>query len=62
MIISRVNKFSYLPYAREMNVLFHQGQRFGEFCQMKSFSYLCLQNYYFGTSLELSLLTWNTVI
>jgi hypothetical protein len=22
--ISRVNKFSYLPYAREMNVLFHQ--------------------------------------
>jgi hypothetical protein len=24
MTISRVNKFSYLPYAREMNVLFHQ--------------------------------------
>jgi hypothetical protein len=38
------------------------GQRFGEFCQMKSFGHLCLQNYYFGTSLELSLLTWNTVI
>ena len=36
-------------------------QRFGEFCQMKSFGHLCLQNYYFGTSLELSLLTWNTV-
>ena len=33
------------------------GQRFGEFCQMKS-----IQNYYFGTSLELSLLTWNAVI
>jgi hypothetical protein len=29
------------------------GQRFGEFCQMKSFGHLCLQNYYFGTSLEL---------
>ena len=29
------------------------GQRFGEFCQMKSFDHLCLQNYYFGTSLEL---------
>jgi hypothetical protein len=28
-------------------------QRFGEFCQMKSFDHLCLQNYYFGTSLEL---------
>jgi hypothetical protein len=28
-------------------------QRFGEFCQMKSFGHLCLQNYYFGTSLEL---------
>jgi hypothetical protein len=26
------------------------GQRFGEFCQMKSFGHLCLQNYYFGTS------------
>jgi hypothetical protein len=38
------------------------GQRFGEFCQMKSFGHLCLQNYYFGTSLELSLLTWKTVI
>ena len=37
-------------------------QRFGEFCQMKSFGHFCLQNYYFGTSLELSLLTWNTVI
>jgi hypothetical protein len=24
MTISRVNKFSYLSYAREMNVLFHQ--------------------------------------
>jgi hypothetical protein len=24
MTISRVNKFSYLPYVREMNVLFHQ--------------------------------------
>ena len=24
------------------------GQRFGEFCQMKSFGHLCLQNYYFG--------------
>ena len=24
MTISRVNKFSHLPYAREMNVLFHQ--------------------------------------
>ena len=24
MTISRVNKFSYLPYAREKNVLFHQ--------------------------------------
>ena len=24
MTISRVNKFLYLPYAREMNVLFHQ--------------------------------------
>jgi hypothetical protein len=34
------------------------GQQFGEFCQMKSFGQLCLQNYYFGTSLELSLLTW----
>ena len=39
-----------------------QGQRFGEFCQMKSFYHLCLQTYYFGTSLELSLLTWNTVV
>ena len=29
------------------------GQRFGEFCQMKSFCHLCLQNYYFGTLLEL---------
>jgi hypothetical protein len=29
------------------------GQRFGEFCQMKSFGHLCLQNYYIGTSLEL---------
>ena len=29
------------------------GQRFGEFCQMKTFGHLCLQNYYFGTSLEL---------
>ena len=29
------------------------GQRFGEFCQMKSFGHLCLQNYYFGTSLKL---------
>jgi hypothetical protein len=38
------------------------GQRFGEFCQMKSFGHLCIQNYHFGTSLELSLLTWNTVI
>ena len=38
------------------------GQRFGEFCQMKSFGHLRLQNYYFGTFLELSLLTWNTVI
>ena len=28
------------------------GERFGEFCQMKSFGHLCLQNYYFGTSLE----------
>ena len=28
-------------------------QRFGEFCQMKSFGHLCLQNHYFGTSLEL---------
>ena len=27
------------------------GQRFGEFCQMKYFGNLCLQNYYFGTSL-----------
>jgi hypothetical protein len=27
------------------------GQRFGEFCQMKSFGHLCLQNYYFGTSM-----------
>ena len=24
MTISRVNKSSYLPYAKEMNVLFHQ--------------------------------------
>ena len=24
MTISRVNTFSFLPYAREMNVLFHQ--------------------------------------
>ena len=32
-------------------------QCFGEFCQMKSFGHLCLQNYYFGTSLELSLLS-----
>ena len=38
------------------------GQRFGEFYQMESFGNLCLQNYYFGTSLELYLLTWNTVI
>ena len=38
------------------------GQRFGEFYQMKSFGHLCLQNYYFGTSLDLSLITWNTVI
>ena len=29
------------------------GQRFGEICQMKSVGHLCLQNYYFGTSLEL---------
>jgi len=29
------------------------GQRFGEICQMKCFGHLCLQNYYFGTSLEL---------
>ena len=29
------------------------GQRFGEFRQMESFGHLCLQNYYFGTSLEL---------
>ena len=38
------------------------GQHFGEFCQMKFFGHFCLQNHYFGTSLELSLLTWNTVI
>ena len=40
------------------------GQRFGEFCQMKSYGHLCLQNYYFGTSLELSLrrISWNLVV
>ena len=50
---SRVNKSSYLPYARKINVLFHQANVFGEFCQMNSFGHLCLQNYYFGTSLGL---------
>ena len=68
MTISRVNKFSYLHYATEMNVLFHQdnvlvnwvlvSQKFFNFivvCQMKYFGHLCLQNFYFGTSLELSL-------
>ena len=34
------------------------GQCFGEFCQIKSVCHLCLQNYYFGTYLELSVLTW----
>jgi hypothetical protein len=62
MTISRVNTFSYPPYAREMNVLFNQANVFVEFCQMKYFRHLCLQNYYFGTSLELSLLTWKSVI
>ena len=46
-------QISYLPYAREINAFFHQDNVFGEFCQMKSFGHLCLQNYYFGTSLEL---------
>jgi hypothetical protein len=31
------------------------GQRFGEFCQMKSFGHLCFQNYYFSTYIEIQL-------
>ena len=50
------------PLCKGNECFIPSGQRFGEFCQMKSFGHLCLQNYYFGTSLELSLLTWNTVI
>jgi hypothetical protein len=50
------------PLCKGNECVIPPGQRFGEFCQIKSFGHLCLQNYYFGTSLELSLLTWNTVI
>ena len=50
--------YIYFPCIREIWRFVHKcfippGQRFGEFCQMKSFGHLCLQNYYFGTSLEL---------
>ena len=58
MTISRGNKFAYLPYAKEW--MFYSTRP--TFFWMKSFGHLCLQNYHFGTSLELSLLTWNTII
>ena len=41
------------PLCRGNKCFIPPGQRFGEFCQMKCFDHLCLQNYYFGTSLEL---------
>ena len=58
------------PLCKRNECFIPPGQRFDECCQMKSFGHLCLQiiisehlwSYYFGTSLELSLLTWNTVI
>ena len=55
-------QISMSPLCKGNECFIPPGQRFGEFCQMKSFGHLCLQNYYFGTSLELFLLTWNTVI
>ena len=45
------------PLCKGNECFIPSGRRFGEFCQMKSVGHLCLQNYYFGTSLELSLLT-----
>jgi hypothetical protein len=45
-----LSTISYFPYSK-FECFIPPGQRFGEFCQMKSFGHLCLQNYYFGTSL-----------
>ena len=41
------------PLCKGNKFFISSGQRFGEFCQMKSFGHFCLQNYYFGTSLGL---------
>jgi hypothetical protein len=41
------------PLCKRTKCFIPPGQRFGEFCQMKSFGHLCLQNYYFGISQEL---------
>jgi hypothetical protein len=41
------------PLCKGNKCVIPPGQRFGEFCEMRSFGHLCLQNYYFGTSLEL---------
>jgi hypothetical protein len=51
--VENVNQSKYVWFYFEQQYTFiPPGQRFGEFCQMKSFGHLCLQNYYFGTSLE----------
>jgi hypothetical protein len=41
------------PLCKGIKCFIPPGQRFGEFFQMKCFVHFCLQNYYFGTSLEL---------
>ena len=43
-----VENFSYLPHAREMNVLFHQANVLVNSAKWNLLAIFCLQNYYFG--------------